>query len=193
MKTSLKVRKCSACRDPFMQTRPLQKVCGYVCAEKDAIARRLKQEASQRKAEHRADRAAKEANKPLRVLLAEAQTAFNAVIRFRDRHQPCICCGQPFEPEKLGGSVDAGHFRSRAAAPQLRFNEENVYAQRKNCNRPGGTTYSKFRAGVIARRGEEVVLALEADNSTHKWQKDEVRAIRDHYREKLKKLKKEAA
>lgn len=127
--------------------------------------------------------------KRLPELIAEAQAAFNAFIRARDAGLPCICCGQPFEPMKPGGSVDAGHFRSRSSAGHLRFNEDNCFAQRKNCNRPGGTTYGAFRAGVVARIGEARVAALENDNAPHKWTREELIAIRNCYRNKLKALR----
>lgn len=141
------------------------------------------------KVERAETRRRKEAAKRLPELIAEAQAAFNAFIRARDDGLPCICCGKPFEPMKPGGSVDAGHFRSRSAAGHLRFHEDNCFAQRKNCNRPGGTTYAAFRAGVVARIGEERVQALEQSNGVRKWTHDELRGIRDHYRAALKALK----
>lgn len=160
----------------------------------DAQAEKAKRAAAKRaraaaKVERAETRRRKEAVKRMPDLIAEAQTAFNAYIRARDASKPCICCGKPFEPMKPGGSADAGHFRSRGAAGHLRFNEDNCFSQRKNCNRPGGTTYAAFRAGVVARIGEARVLALEADNAVHKWTHDELRAIRDTYKAKLKEMK----
>lgn len=177
-----KAKPCEVCPNLFVPERMGQKVCSPVCAMK-----KVRQE---KVAERAKVRTRKEAAKRLPELIAEAQTAFNAYIRARDEGQPCICCGKPFEPMKPGGSVDAGHFRSRGAAGHLRFNEDNCFAQRKNCNRPGGATYAAFRAGVVARIGEERVAALEADNTPHKWTHDELRAIRDTYRAKLKEMKK---
>lgn len=177
-----KAKSCSVCERVFVPERMGQVVCRPACAMKKV---------RQAKVEERAKvRTRKEAAKRLPDLIAEAQAAFNAYIRARDEGKPCICCGKPFEPMKPGGSIDAGHFRSRGAAGHLRFNEDNCFAQRKNCNRPGGTTYAAFRAGVVARIGEERVTALEADNTPHKWTHDELRAIRDTYRAKLKELRK---
>jgi hypothetical protein len=193
MKTELRIRKCCACRIPFHQQRPLQKACSPRCAELDAVRRRERRDAVQRRQQRVSDRAHAETLKSLRELIEEAQKSFNAFIRFRDRHQRCICCDQPFEPERPGGAVDAGHYLARSIAPQHRFNEDNVFAQRKNCNRPGGTTRAAFRAGVESRIGLQRLEALESDTTVHKWAKDEVRAIRDDYRAKLKQLKKEAA
>lgn len=177
-----KPRPCKHCGKPFAPARPMQSVCSPRCA-----AQKVKADKAQERAQIRTR---KEAAKRHGELIAEAQKAFNDFIRARDEGLPCICCGMPFEPMKPGGSVDAGHFRSRSTAGHLRFNEDNCFAQRKNCNRPGGTTYAAFRAGVVARIGEERVLAVESDHSIRKWTKDELRAIRDTYRKKLKEMKK---
>jgi hypothetical protein len=163
----------------------------YAEAEEAKAKRKAEKQArAAARVEKAEDRRRKEAAKRQPQLIAEAQAAFNAFIRARDEGQTCICCGKPFEPMKPGGSIDAGHFRSRGAAGHLRFNEDNCFAQRKNCNRPGGTTYAAFRAGVVARIGEERVAALEADNAPHKWTHEELRAIRDTYKAKLKEMKK---
>lgn len=153
---------------------------------------RAKAEQKKAAAERKADRAKREAIKTAKELRPEAQAAFNAFIRFRDRFQPCICCGKPFESDKPGGAMDAGHFRSRGSAPHLAFNEDNCHAQRKNCNRPGGTTYDRYRAGLIARIGLARVEALEANNEARRFRAEDYRAIRDQYRAKLAAAKAEA-
>lgn len=130
----------------------------------------------------------KEAIKSRPERITEAQAAFNAFIRARDLDQSCICCGKPFEPMKQGGSVDAGHYLSRGSAPHLRFDERNCFAQRKNCNRPGGTTRAAFRAGVQARIGIEALEALESDQAPRKWTDDDLIAIKNTYIAKRKQL-----
>lgn len=50
-----------------------------------------------------------------------------------------------------------------------------------------------YRLGLIGRIGLEAVEALEADNAVHKWTREELIAIRDLYRSKLRALKKETA
>ena len=123
--------------------------------------------------------------------IEQAQKSFNLWVRTRDAGQPCICCGKPFEPQKPGGSMDAGHYLSRGAAPHLRFDERNVFGQRKNCNRPGGATRSAFRAGVVARIGLEAVEALESDQEPRKWSIDDLKQIKATYAAKVRELKKE--
>jgi hypothetical protein len=185
-----KAKKCRACKEPFLALRPMQVACGGQCAAILAIAARQKAEAKRQAAERKADRVKREAMKPRSQWLKEAQAAFNKFIRLRDAGQTCIDCGEPFEPQKPGGSVDAGHYLSRGSAPHLKFNENNCFAQRKNCNRPGGTTRDAFRAGVLARIGLEALEALESDQSVKKYTADDFRAIRDTYRAKARALEK---
>lgn len=187
LQATLKPKTCAMCPREFMPRSSFATCCSQRCA-----MRKVKRDNLEKaKGERLATKAQKEQMKGLRELLAEAQTAFNAYIRARDAGLTCIDCNQPFEANKPGGSMDAGHFRARSVAPQLRFNEDNVFGQRKNCNRPGGTTYARFRAGVEGRIGLTRLLAVEADHTTHKWTKEEVRATRDTYRQKLKELLKE--
>lgn len=192
---TLRRTKCPHCRaklDLGQRIHP-------ACIEPWADAQQAKKERATAKAarmaakvERAETRRRKQELKPLRELLADSQVAFNAYIRARDAYKPCICCGKPFEPNKPGGSMDAGHYLSRGSAPQHRFNENNVFGQRKNCNRPGGTTRAAFRAGVIERIGVEAVEVLENDNAVRKWTREELIGIRDHYRAELKKLKEQA-
>jgi 5-methylcytosine-specific restriction endonuclease McrA len=190
MLRSTKPPKCKQCRRRLEQLRPGQMV-HEECVE--AYVLRLRAEMAERakKVERAATRAQKEQGKGLRALLSEAQDAFNAYIRLRDANTCCVACGDPFEDNKPGGSMDAGHFIARSVAPGLRFNEDNVFGQHKNCNRPGGTTKGQFRLGVVARVGEARTLAVEAqvDHRAPKWDKDEVRSLRDTYRTKTKELK----
>lgn len=183
-----KLKKCVICPTPF-EPRGLQQVCSPPCAI--ALVNRNKARADKAKA--KADRAETRRRKKAAMTrsdwIAELQRVFNAFIRARDADKPCICCGIPFEPNKLGGSMDAGHYLSRGSAPHLRFDERNVHGQRKNCNRPGGTTRKKFRQGMIDRIGLEAVEALEADQDERKWTIPDLEAMVEHYKLKTKELK----
>lgn len=189
-----KPRPCKQCATLFVPARPLQAVCSPKCATKkvkaDKAAERSKLKAEKSAAREKLAKR-KEAIKTIPQLIKEAQDEFNAYIRLRDAGLPCICCGRPFRSTELGGSADAGHYRSRGSAGHLRFNEDNCHAQRKQCNRYGAGRAVDYRIGLIARIGLERVLDLESDNTPHKWTADELRAIRATYREKAKQLKRE--
>jgi hypothetical protein len=179
------VKTCETCQAKFEPARSFQTWCSPECAFKIA-RKKLKEKAEQKKLERQLDRKQREKLKKRSKLIAEARDAFNAWIRYRDRGQLCIDCNQPMGADRPGGAIDAGHYLSVGSAPHLRFHEDNVHAQRKNCNRSGGSTRDAYRAGLIDRIGIERVEALEADQTSRKYTADDLRAIRDEYRARLR-------
>jgi hypothetical protein len=172
------IAECAECGKPFMRRTTLQTYCRPRCL--------FKAQAAKEKAERAEFKRRKEAAKPRSALMAEAVAAFNRYIRLRDAGKPCICCRAEMDwnSTRPGGAIDAGHYMSVGSAPELRFDEQNVHAQRKNCNRPGGTTRASFRAGMVEREGLDVVERLEGPNPPRKYTSDDLRAIRDTYRAK---------
>lgn len=175
-------KSCEVCARPFTPARMGQRVCGMTCARKVPKVERAKEKAQ--------DKARKEKLKRLYELIAEAQDAFNEFIRLRDREKGCFVCGNPFPVGRLGGDFDAGHVRSRGAAGHLRFHEDNCHGECKECNSSYGAKPHEIEAGAIRRIGQARYDALKNDNTPHKWQRDEVRAIRDKYRALARELKK---
>tara|TARA_R110000751_G_scaffold276013_1_gene376935 strand:- start:204 stop:689 length:486 start_codon:yes stop_codon:yes gene_type:complete len=120
----------------------------------------------------------------------EAQTAFNAYIRYRDRDQPCISCDASGDHEGLGGYWDAGHYRSRGAAKHLSFNLWNCVKQCSRCNRYLSGNVVEYRIRLIARIGLNRVEALEHNNDTVKHDIAYLRRIKKIFKAKLKIKKK---
>lgn len=179
--------KCKSCGVDFHQIRTMQAVCGPVCALKQAREYRGRQQ--QEKRLKRAEiKSRKEALKTIPQLIKEAQKVFNTYIRLRDSEQPCICCGRPLADSEgiRGAGYDAGHYRSTGSASHLRFHEDNVHAQRKDCNRYGAGRAVNYRVGLIARIGKDRVEKLEANNVPHKWTREQLGEIREKYKQKLK-------
>ena len=179
---SLRVRDCETCGKPFQQARSMQAVCSPRCAVKLPKVKARREKA--------ADKAKREEMMTLSEWGEAVKREFHRWVRLRDHGLPCICCGKPMEPNKPGGSVDAGHYLSVGSSKHLRFVEMNVNAQRKSCNRPGGTTRTSFRAGMVARYGEEGVAALEADHEPRRYRIHDLRAMRDDYRARANALAK---
>jgi len=177
-----KAKPCAVCERLFVPERMGQQVCRPTCA--------LKKVRQEKVAERAKVRNRKEAIKTIPDLIKEAQREFNAYIRARDRDQPCICCGKPLGDGDVGGAYDCGHYRSTGSASHLRFHENNAHAQRKQCNRWGAGRAVDYRIGLVARIGLSAVSALEADNTPHKWTREELIAIRDTYKKKLKEMQK---
>ncbi len=164
----------------------LQVVCSPMCAQTLAERKRLKQEANTKRHERAKVARAKESIKTIPQLTREAQTAFNAYIRYRDSGKCCISCGTQLPKEAVGGAYDCGHYRSVGSAPHLRFNEDNAHGQCKKCNRYGSGMAVDYRIGLIARIGLERVERLEQDNEQRRYRHDALRQIRDYYRQKLR-------
>ena len=168
-----KAKSCEVCERVFVPERMGQLVCRPACAM--ARVRQAK------KAERESIRARKEAIKSRADWAREAQTAFNAFIRARDDGLPCISCGRHHQ-----GQWHAGHYLSTGARPELRYTESNVHRQCAPCNTHLSGNAVLYRIGLIERIGLEAVEGLEGPHEMPKWTADELRGIRDHYRQKLK-------
>lgn len=147
-------------------------------------------EAEAAKVERAEARKRKEALKTRNDYQKEAQQAFNAFIRARDRLAGHVCISSGRALDWSGNQVDAGHYRSTGAAPHLRFNEDNCHAQSKHDNQYLSGNAVDYRIQLLGRIGLIRVEALESDNSSPKWTAEDLKAIRDMYRAKAKELKK---
>lgn len=176
------MKKCRICPEKFQPLLPNQVCCSLDCALAYAKAKSAKKARAE-------VRIRKEKTKTLRDCIKEAQVAFNAYIRERDKDKPCICCGLPLASGSVGGSFDCGHYRSVGSAPNLRFDERNAHGQRKQCNRYGAGRAVDYRLGLIQRIGLESVEAVESDNEPRKWSKEEAQGIKATYKAKLKELR----
>ncbi len=193
----IKPKKCKApgCGKHFKPVMTTQKVCSIACAK--AIAKDPKLQKIAAKAITKQKREdLKERREKLKSKgdhLREAQQAFNAYIRERDRLEGhcCISSGRPLDWN--GNAVDAGHYRSVGSAPHLRFNEMNCNAQSKHDNRYLSGNVAEYRLGLIARYGLEAVEALERDQSVRRYTIEDLQAIKALYRQKLKDLRRAAA
>lgn len=183
-----KPRKCKVCQCAFTPARMGQKVCGPVCSLTFARAVREKDEKREAIKERRETKEKLQKFKTIAQLIAAAQITFNAFIRLRDKAKGCFVCGRPFK-DVPGQVQHAGHVRSRGAAGHLRFNEDNCMGECEGCNGPHGAKPHQIKAGAIARIGQERFDALEADNTPHKWEREELIAIKTTYAAKVREMK----
>ncbi len=180
---TIKQKKCRVCKTLFTPYSSLTKWCSPDCGVK--LSKRI----LQRKADkiHREKkREFRENDKSIQV--KAAQTAFNAYIRYRDRKEPCISCGaEADKPIKWA----AGHFYTRGARADIRFNEDNCHKQCDfycNCSLSGNLL--EYRPNLIKKIGQKRFDAL-AEVKTIRYRAEDYRAIAKQYREKLKALKNE--
>ena len=164
--------------------------CGYALANhrtRQAAERKRLREARELKARRVAIK------KPVEWA-ADAQKAFNSFIRIRDAGLDCPSCGaseaevERKQAWKPGGAWDAGHFRSRGAAANLRYNTFNCHRQCKSCNGGSGnwghtrnkaeTITQAYRETLVRRIGLERVEALEQNNEPRTFDIDYLKRVK---------------
>lgn len=182
-----KPKRCPICSTEYIPRSSLQKVChNYKCAlefNRQADAKIADRERRKKEKEDRtAWRERKADVKPLSHWMSMTQRAFNDYIRARDG-DICISCGST-----TAISYHAGHYRTTAAASQLRFNEDNVHSQCSACNVHHSGAIGPYRINLIAKIGAERVKALENNNIPHRYTREELERIRAHYRALLREL-----
>lgn len=112
--------------------------------------------------------------------LEQAQIQFNRFIRLRDAGKPCISCSRYVEM----GQLDAGHYRSIGAAPELRFNEDNCHGQCRECNGFKSANKSEYRDSLIDKIGLKRVEEIERYHSPVNWTAEDIYQIEKEYKAK---------
>lgn len=167
----MKEVNCKSCGNPFMAFRSTDKACSMKCAKKLKAEKDLE----------RKDRVKVVSESGRELLLKMARQVFNRYIRERDAGQPCICCGKP-----LGDDYHAGHFMSAGGHSALRFDEDNVHAQRADCN-------TGHRAGMIQEYEERLLKKIGSErleslktraNKVKQWTPEELRQVIKKFRTK---------
>lgn len=171
-----KAKKCKICGTEFSPFKTTQVVCSIPCAITHG-------KATQAKKARQETRQARQQLKTRQDWIKEAQQCFNKYIRLRDKDEPCISCGRHHQ-----GQYHAGHFRTTAAAPQLRFNEDQVHKQCAPCNNHLSGNLLEYRKRLIQKIGAERVEVLENDSTIKRWTIEELQDIKRIYKNKCKEL-----
>lgn len=109
------------------------------------------------------------------------------ILHVRDKLEPCCTCGTPRGSRKF----DAGHYRTRGAAKELRFELTNIHGQCFICNTHGSGMRSEYRAFIEAKYGADHLQWLDGP---HPSLKDQFSTIEDIKKEcsKFRRLIKDA-
>lgn len=177
-------KKCRACRATFTPAKSLQVACSPKCALEIVTRRRDRERKSIEQMERREIRASKERIKPRSEHLREAQAAFNAYIRLRDAHEPCISCGRHHD-----GQYHAGHYRTVGANPELRFEEINVNKQCAPCNNHKSGDIVNYRINLVRKIGAEKVEWLEGPHEPLRLSIEDLKQIKAKYRALVRAMK----
>jgi hypothetical protein len=180
----MKPKRCRVCRQPFQPFQPMQVCCGWECAHNYAVSKRLKDEAQAEKEARKAIRQAKEKLKPLSYWADKTQAAVNAVIRERDKDEPCISCGRYHQ-----GKWNAGHYISRGANLAIRYHPDNIHKQCEPCNTSKSGNQIEYRKRLIQKIGIERVEWLEGPHELPRWRKEDYQRIEAEAKQQLKELR----
>jgi hypothetical protein len=185
-------KKCKGCGDRYEKQPghpPFRNWCSTDCALSIARGAQDRSRAKkQAKAKHdrldaeKAARMKHKADKDRVKSMAEwfdnLQTLVNQyVVHVRDKSEPCCTCGTT-NPIKY----DAGHYRSRGACKELRFELTNIHKQCSvNCNQYGSGMRAEYRDFITKRYGSS---HLEWLDGPHKLLKDQL----PHYEDVKKEI-----
>lgn len=175
--------KCKFCKKPATNKFGLNYFCDADCAYKQARANQDKKVSKDIAEQRKRDRMRLTKLKTRSQWLSEAQAVFNKFIRLRDAKKNCISCGG-----KLGEKYDAGHYKSRGAHPELRFEELNTHAQCVRCNQHLSGNLINYRKGLLIRIGAEKLDWLEGNHEPLKLTIPEIQALIAEYKAKVKEL-----
>ncbi|WP_339799634.1 recombination protein NinG [uncultured Marinobacter sp.] len=182
------MKKCRQCKRPFEPRNSLQVACSLACGLAIGKKQTEKKAAEKQKAQRKWVREQKERIKSRGDHTREAQQAFNAYIRARDAHRPCISCGT-----YTAGQFHAGHYRTTKAAPELRFEELNCHKQCAQCNNFDSGNIVEYRIRLIHRLGQEAVDWIEGLHEPKHYTIDDLKAIKARYRKMTRELERKAA
>ena len=175
-------KKCTGCKSRFIADNMIKLPAGFFhsidCAKDYAQAKSAKARAKQlakvkreTKVKEKADRAKHKADKERVKKRAEwldnLQSLVNQfVVHVRDKNEPCFTCGKSNNVK-----YDAGHYRSRGACKELRFELTNIHKQCSvNCNQWGSGMRSEYREAIIKKYGEDHLIWLDGPHTKLKDQ-----------------------
>ena len=182
-----KNRKCSYCKKKVPAESALRSGLRAFCCMEHLMAF-AKSEAGQaviQKAIRQDTKEQLERIKTRSNWLSDAQDAFNAWIRWRDRDKPCISCGRDHQ-----GQYHAGHYRTTAAASHIRFHGWNVHKQCAPCNNQKSGNIVEYRINLVRRIGEEKVRWIEENNETRRYDVEYLKRLKRVFQKKLRISKK---
>ena len=140
-------------------------------------AKKAKDEAKARTEDRKATAQARNRLKTRSELAQEAQVAVNAYVRLRDAALPCVSCGRYHQ-----GQWHAGHYMSRGARPDLRFDLDNIHKQCAPCNEHLSGNIAAYRIELLRRIGQAGVDRLEGPAQPDKLTRDELIELKTRFR-----------
>ena len=177
-----RAKKCACCREPFLPRMPMARACSPSCALLLVVADRKRREAKERR-----EGLAK--LKTRQKWLSEAQAEINKLVRYRDRHDPCISCDRP---ATWDGQWHASHYKSVGSSPALRFDLANIHKACSVCNNHLSGNIAAYTPRIIAKIGRAEFDRINGPQEVVKYTIDQIAAIKSLAVSNLRVMQKES-
>lgn len=182
----LKQRKCANCKQPFRPFTGLIKWCGPECGAALALSKLERQKLNKAKEERAAFKKKLADSKKLSHWINLTERVVHAYIHARDRGLACISCGT-----RRTVRWEAGHWLTKAARPELRFDPRNINLQCHRCNDNLSGNQAAYRIGLVQKIGEEAVQELEGPHPPAKYTREQLAEIRKKFAAMKRELEKQ--
>jgi hypothetical protein len=180
-RTTIDPKHCTApgCVKQFIPLRPMQNVCGPVCARKKVAAARMAEKAS--------DKARKEKLKSITDWEHECKAIVQKIARLRDRADGCISChmGPDYR-----GQWHGSHFRPAGNHSAVELHLWNIHKACAQCNKYKGGNIAGYRPRLIEKIGADKVAWLEAQNQVTKRDVDYLKRFKAVMGKRLRRMEK---
>ena len=183
---AVRTRRCYLCKKKVLEADAITGQLKAFCSMEHLLEWTKSEKGKQftKKAVRKEIKQRKEKLKTRSDYMKEAQIAFNAYIRVRDKGKPCVSCGAYEGLLKHGGNFDAGHYRSVGSTPHLRFNIFNCHAQCKKCNNHLSGNVIEYRKALCKRYGSEFVELLDNRNEIRRFDIPYLKRIKSIFNKK---------
>lgn len=175
--------RCKLCREYFPREQIVATKKGKFCTFDHALEwaqqEAKKPEIKQKVANHK-QRERKKAVTPLKAWQDKLQALVNQGVRHRDRGLTCCTCGN-------SNPTEAGHYRSRGACPELRYELTNIHFQCHACNVYGSGMRAEYREFIKVKYGEAHLEWLDGPHAPlskdWEWYEGQIKEWRQKLRE----------
>lgn len=176
--------KCKWCECRLESAKGIKTPLGFFCnhdhamkygldnkekGRKKLMAKRNQEKQAKIKIEREKTTQRKKELKTRRQWLDQLQKLVNQyVTKVRDVNQKCCTCDRA----TLTSSFDAGHFLTRGARPDIRFELTNIHKQCVSCNQYNGGRPKEYIDFIVKKYGQEHLDWLECQ-ANHKPLKEQ--------------------
>ena len=175
-------KKCKECKELFQPKSSFHPCCSVPCAIAWGKTKECKVYHSDNEKKE-ARKARKEYNEGKKSHWEKKlQIVVNRHVRQRDADKPCISCGS----NSVHIQYCAGHYKTRGAHPELRFETRNIFKQcNKNCNLSLSGNIPGYRLGIIERKGQAELDWLDGPHEAKNYTIPDLKEMITYYKEQI--------